>query len=317
MAKISVIVPVYNVEKFIRRCLDSIRNQTLKDLEIILVDDGSTDNSGVICDEYAKLDNRIIVIHKENGGLSSARNRGLDSASGEWIAFVDSDDYLEKNMYETLYKTAIDENVDICVCFFKYLTTNNTIFCDFTKEQLGIKGKYKTNNFLKLVYKDEYLNGVCVSACNKIYKKNIFNNLRFKTKIYEDDELLNRLYLKDVEIYVTNEPLYIYVENLNSLSHQQFCEKNLIFIDILYNRLNLFKIRKLNNLYEHTLRLLCNIIIEYYFKIDNKDIWEYSNLYKLVLKQTIKSNMISFKDKIRFFIFYINPCLYKFLTNKK
>ena len=104
MSKISVIVPVYNVEKFIKRCLDSIINQTMRDLEIILVNDGSTDNSGKICDEYAQLDNRITVIHKENGGLSSARNTGLDVATGEWIAFVDSDDYIEKNMYEVLYE---------------------------------------------------------------------------------------------------------------------------------------------------------------------------------------------------------------------
>ena len=179
MSKISVIVPVYNVEKFIKRCLDSIINQTTKDLEIILVNDGSTDNSGKICDEYAKLDNRITVIHKENGGISSARNIGLDVATGEWIAFVDSDDYIEKDMYEVLYKTAIEKNVDICACFFKYLTVDNKILFNLTQEQLDMNGKYNSKEFLELIYKDEYMNGICVATWNKIYKKNIFTRYRY------------------------------------------------------------------------------------------------------------------------------------------
>ena len=105
---ISVIVPVYNVEKYLRQCLDSIINQTYRNLEIILVDDGSTDSSGIICDEYAQIDARIKVIHKENGGLSSARNAGLDvcTSGGDFIAFVDSDDWLEPDMYERLYETS-------------------------------------------------------------------------------------------------------------------------------------------------------------------------------------------------------------------
>lgn len=120
MSQISVIIPVYNVEKFLRRCLKSVINQTMSDLEIILVDDGSNDNSGEICDEYAKNDDRIIVIHKENGGLRSARNKGLDIATGEWITFVDSDDYIDTDMYEMLYSNAIEKEVDICACFFLY-----------------------------------------------------------------------------------------------------------------------------------------------------------------------------------------------------
>lgn len=317
MAKISVIVPVYNVEKFIRRCLDSIINQTMKDLEIILVDDGSTDNSGVICDEYAKLDNRITVIHKENGGVGSARNRGLDVATGEWIAFVDSDDYIEKNMYETLYKTAIYENVDVCACFFKYLTVDNKILFNPTQEQLDMNRKYNSKEFLKLIYKDEYINGICVSAWNKIYKKNIFDNLRFKTKIYEDDELVNQIYIQDVDIFVLNKGFYIYVQNLSSLTNKKFSEKNLVFIDILYDRLNLFKDKKMYKLYEDTVRLLCNITIEYYFKCNNKGKWQYKNIYKNVLKQAIKIKNISFKDKIRFSMFYISPHLYNCLVCKK
>ena len=101
--KISIIIPVYNVEKYLRRCLNSIINQTYKDIEIILVDDGSTDNSGKICDEYKEKDNRIVVIHKENGGLSDARNAGIDIAKGKYIGFIDSDDFADIRMYEIIY----------------------------------------------------------------------------------------------------------------------------------------------------------------------------------------------------------------------
>ena len=114
---VSVIVPIYKVEKYLGKCVDSIINQTYKNLEIILVDDGSPDNSGKICDEYAKKDNRIKVIHKENGGLSSARNAGLDVATGEFIAFVDSDDRIHLDFVEKLYRAIKEENADIASCY--------------------------------------------------------------------------------------------------------------------------------------------------------------------------------------------------------
>ena len=110
--KISVIVPVYNVEKYLRKCIDSLTNQTLKDIEIILVNDGSTDNSGSIIDEYAKQDKRVIAIHKENGGQSSARNMGLDIAKGKYVGFIDSDDWIELDMYENMYLALVKGNAD-------------------------------------------------------------------------------------------------------------------------------------------------------------------------------------------------------------
>src|SRR5574344_1424030 len=108
--KVSIIVPIYNVEKYLDRCMESLLNQTLKDIEIIMVDDGSPDNCPKMCDEYAKRDKRVKVIHKKNGGLGYARNSGLDIATGEYVAFVDSDDYVDVNMYETLYNFAKDND---------------------------------------------------------------------------------------------------------------------------------------------------------------------------------------------------------------
>lgn len=125
---ISVIVPVYNVELYLEQCLNSIINQTYKNLEIILVNDGSTDNSGVICDLYANIDNRIIVIHKDNGGVSSARNAGLNVAKGNFIGFVDPDDWIADDMYEKLYLNIQNFNANISVCKFRKVMNRENIF---------------------------------------------------------------------------------------------------------------------------------------------------------------------------------------------
>ena len=119
--KVSIIVPIYNVEKYLRQCLDSIVNQTLKDIEIILVDDGSTDSCPSICDEYASKDKRIIVIHKENAGLGAAYNTGLDIAKGDYIGFVESDDFIELNMYEELYNKAVESGVEVVIGGFYFV----------------------------------------------------------------------------------------------------------------------------------------------------------------------------------------------------
>ena len=118
---ISIIVPVYNVEKYLEKCVNSIVNQTYKNLEIILVDDGATDSSGKLCDKLAKIDNRIKVYHKENGGLSDARNYGVERATGDYIGFVDSDDYIDSEMYGKLYEAIKKENVDVAECNLKII----------------------------------------------------------------------------------------------------------------------------------------------------------------------------------------------------
>lgn len=128
---VSIIIPVYKVEKYLSECLDSVVNQTYKNLEIILVDDGSPDNCGKICDEYAVLDRRIRVIHKENGGLCSARNAGIDIANGEWIYSMDSDDYIENDLIEIALNTAVSDNTDMCFLIMKYFLKhmqNHVIF---------------------------------------------------------------------------------------------------------------------------------------------------------------------------------------------
>ena len=140
---VSVIVPVYNVEQYIRKCIESILNQTYNKMEIILVDDGSTDNSGIICDEYSKRDKRIKVIHKINGGLSDARNAGLDICTGDYIVFVDSDDYIKNNMIEMLHKDILEKRADISVCSYFFDNDGNIKRKNISTEKFVTAGQEK------------------------------------------------------------------------------------------------------------------------------------------------------------------------------
>lgn len=189
---VSVIVPIYNVEKYLKKCVDSIINQTLTNIEIILVDDGSTDNCGQIIDEYANKDKRVVVIHKENGGQSSARNMGLDVARGKYIGFVDSDDWIDSEMYENLYNFIEKSCSDICVCGRQsYSQDGNLEYKLEIKEELIDFNKIKLSSYVsnKLLYKHT------VSTCNKLYKKNIIDNnkIRFEDVGYvgSEDTLFN------------------------------------------------------------------------------------------------------------------------------
>ncbi len=178
---ISVIVPVYNVEKYLRRCVDSIINQTYKNLEIILVDDGSPDNCGAICDEYANKDSRVKVIHKVNGGLSDARNAGLDICQGQYIGFVDSDDWIELDMYETLYNFMVKENLDVAMCCAQQIYDDGRIIklkADFAPGIITDK-----NELISIIVNG----GFEVVVWSKLFSKKVMRGSTFKKgKIHED-----------------------------------------------------------------------------------------------------------------------------------
>ena len=175
MTKVSVIIPVYNVEKYLKECLDSIINQTLKDIEIICVDDGSTDNSLAILEELAKKDDRFIILKQENKGAGIARNKGLEVAKGEYLSFLDSDDFFELNMLEELYNIAKNKNSDIAICNFDYY--NNK-----TKEFIKNKENVIPQNLNEKDFDKELLNWFKEFAHNKLFKKDFIfqNNLKFQ-----------------------------------------------------------------------------------------------------------------------------------------
>ena len=203
--KVSVIVPVYNVEKYLKQCLDSIVNQTYKNLEIIIVNDGTKDNSMKIVEEYLQ-DKRIKVINKENGGLGSARNRGIEEATGDYISFVDSDDYIDLNMYEKLVNIITNEEVVIF---------NHSRFDDITGEI--IKKKYtKENKMKKLEESINYLySNIEISCWNKIYKTNFIkeNKFRFMEILYEDVCWNIEVFYNVKNVKIINESFYFYRVN--------------------------------------------------------------------------------------------------------
>ena len=210
-ALISIIIPVYKVEKYLEKCIQSVINQTYENLQIILVDDGSPDNCGKICDEYAKKDHRIEVIHKSNGGLSDARNKGLEIAKGEYIGFVDSDDYIESDMYEVLYNLLKQYNVDVSICNF-YTVSQGKIA--IKNADNGIK-EYNRIEILKEILLD---NDIQSYAWNKLYKRELFGEIKYPVgKKYEDIGTTFYLLEKCNKVVVTGKPEYYYINRQGSI----------------------------------------------------------------------------------------------------
>lgn len=176
--KLSIIVPVYNAEKYLNRCVDSILNQTFADFELLLIDDGSTDKSGQICDEYAENDSRVKVTHSANQGAATARNTGLDMVAGEYIGFVDADDYIESEMYERLIKAADDNNADVCCCGY-YREEIDVIYPKHREdgELVILNGQ---NDIFREYLRQDYENGFGDGNWNKIFKSEIVRNIRYK-----------------------------------------------------------------------------------------------------------------------------------------
>ncbi len=252
--KVSIIVPVYNTEKYLKRCLDSIINQTLKDIEIIIVDDGSKEECAKLCDEYAKRDTRITVIHKQNGGLGFARNSGIESAAGEYVGFVDSDDYIQPTMYEDLYTKAVKYDADLAlsgICFVggnmfsesgedvkKTYFEQDTCFSDedMKKLLLGVVGALPSEP-------DDSRYGV--SVCKNIFKTSVIceREIEFlsERKILSEDTLFMVDYIKCAKRAVgVPGAYYCYCRNEDSLSKsykKERFEKSIVFLDELEKRI--------------------------------------------------------------------------------
>lgn len=219
---ISCIVPVFKVEQFLQQCIDSILAQTFTDFELILVDDGSPDNSGKICDEYAKKDSRIKVIHKENGGVSSARNVGLDIAKGEWICFVDSDDWVEPEYMQMLYEGALTTVNSISICglvnqeelaFFSELSKTENTYLEYNNESfVYILERYRNTNFCTNILHAPWC---------KLYNKKIINNIRFNEDIsvFEDFDFNMKIFNNNFRFVYVPRCLYHYRVNDNSITH--------------------------------------------------------------------------------------------------
>lgn len=219
---ISVIVPVYNVVNYLEKCIKTLTGQMYSNLEIILVDDGSTDGSGELCDKIAKNDNRIKVIHKENGGLSSARNAGLDVARGDYISFIDSDDSIHLHFYDLLLETLNKTGADIVQCEMVRVSEQRIV--GETLPEIDAD-EFTGEEAVKMFYKSKIT--VFKSSCNKLFKRSLFGTLRYPVgKIFEDRWIAARLYSACKKVVYLNLPLYYYTVNPTSIMHAQLSEKH-------------------------------------------------------------------------------------------
>lgn len=318
MELISIIVPIYKVEAYLKKCVESILNQTYKNLEIILVDDGSPDGCGKICDEYAQKDNRIKVIHKENGGLSSARNAGLEIATGEYISFIDSDDYVAENFIEKLYNLAVENNADISECNF--LKFENDVVLKNENESVEL---YTSYDMLKRMYNTHATRTIVV--WNKLYKKKIYDNLRFPVGKINEDEFITykAFYNSNNLIATTNLSLYYYRYSPQSIMGRKFNAKRLDLLDALEERKQFYKEKNEKELFEMTVEVLQKYLKEFYF-LSLENIEEPKECLRKI-KGIMRRNLIDYVSlkkvklfsKIKMFLFSLLPSLYIFLIKIK
>ena len=320
MPKISIIVPIYKVEKYIDRCIKSILNQTFNDFELILVDDGSPDNCSVICDKYEKIDKRIKVIHKKNEGLSAARNSGIEIAQGEYIAFIDSDDFINKNMFKILYENIKKYDADISICKFKYIYPEDYINenCEIVEDKIKV---FSNINALEQIYEKDRLQFIV--AWNKLYKKTLFEDLRYdKGKCHEDEFIIHKLlYKSDKVVYCLNE-MYYYLQRDGSIMKSEFNAKNLDILDALIERMNFFRVNNFKKLEIETLNNYIYFFFDYYLKVkyklnDKVKLVHMEKQFSFILKYLLKNPTYNKKAKILWIIFRINPKLYYFVLDKK
>ncbi len=319
MAFLTIIVPVYNKGKYLKGCIESILEQDFRDFELILVNDGSTDNSGQICDESEKTDQRIKVVHQANGGVSSARNKGLAVASGQYISFVDADDTIDKDMHQILIENALESKADISACGVRVIFPHKVI------DHQNAPSKTVMNHAEGLraaILLD--LNG---GVYNKIYKSSIAKNIRFIGRMYEDVYYVFQAYLSAEKSIYDNRNKYNYIVRDNSVSMSPFSEKYLDVITVSDNilrtvarerpgHLEIAKSRDLvNNLFVINLIFMAgrgNFSREYGIVIKNlkayKDFVKKSKLIRL--KRRVAYQILMKSEGLYHFIMYVY-CLVK------
>ena len=297
---VTVIIPIYNVEKYLAECIESVINQSYKNLEIILVDDGSTDSSGLICENYKKKDNRIRIIHKPNGGLSDARNAGLDVSKGGYITFVDSDDYIEKKMIEELYDACKQYDAEISICGRRQFWEDGR-----TKEMFCVR---EVKQYTKEAAIEQILlNGETDSAAwDKMYKAKLFKQMRYPVGVlHEDLDVTSRLFANSDRIIKIPYIGYNYRMRVGSITKQGFTSRKMDLLyqteklcDYVYEEYPELSLQA-NKFYCFTLTNLMTLLI-------SSNRLEYSNEIKTIVELSqnallanLRNRYLSVKDKIR------------------
>lgn len=297
---ISIIVPVYNVEKYLRRCVDSILMQTYSDWELVLVDDGSPDRCPQICDEYASTDKRIKVIHKENGGLSDARNCGLKVATGEYVLFVDSDDFIHHDMLKDMAAWCIKEDVDIVQCSYIRGTCDNfpLIRAKSSKAHLFDNHSIFSSSRQQTI------------LCAKLYRKGLWEDIHMPVgKIHEDDATTWKLYYRSQKIVVLDTPYYYYYKNPQGIMAKESRRFNAVIVEAYDERIRFFKDRGENLLVTLSQWCFCQPLI-YLFVRGSLTREENNYLLRLLrdnLGDVIRCRLVPWSHRLLFLIFSLCP----------
>ena len=302
-AKISIVIPVYNVSKYLRECLDSVINQKYQNIEIILVDDGSKDNSGIICDEYSNKDKRIKVIHKENGGVSSARNMGIDNATGKYVCFVDSDDIVHPDYIKKLVDNLDKDVLSVC----KIEEFNNSFSFSIDNDK---KIELDRKNFVELCRLYLLNTPGCKLFNLDIVKK---NKIFFDTKLSLGEDLLFNLdYLKYIEkVVIIDQNLYYYRKSGNNTLSNTYYSNMLDIQLLLFDRFTeFFENIQMNNkgyfIYNSSKFGILRIIIENEFKNKNIGFWKrYCNVQKNLSNDKFKSRINTIHHPDRWFMYFL------------
>ncbi len=308
---VSVIVPVYNVEAYVSKCLQSIVQQTYDNLEIIIIDDGSNDGSDQICEQFAKKDDRIQVIHQENRGLSAARNLGLDRCNGEYILFVDSDDYLDSSMIEKLMLLISKYQVLIATCDFQRVYSDQEIK---THVQDTFEGVYDVQKSVGEILGERIV--LYTVVWNKLFHRSCFENLRFpEGRIYEDEFITYKLIHQAERVAITNERLYFYLQRSGSIVNTKIMDRKKDFFEAYQERIDFYRKRQM---FDYYYKMLC---LYRYWLIDTKEKKEVSkNLsskireyYRKEVMGNILKCSVSFSEKMGHVLYALCPQLYMYV----
>jgi len=298
---ISVIVPVYNVEKYLDKCMESLVGQTYKDFEIIVIDDGSTDGSAILCDKWAEKDKRVKVFHQENKGLSVVRNRGLELAVGEYITWVDSDDYVDKCYLEKLSEVYKSTGADMVMCSF-YTETDGLV--EYTGKKWFQAEETDRQTFLERLY----VNGMYSVVWNKFLPREAYQGVQFPVgRVFEDSSVMLSLAKKCNKIVVIEEPLYFYRRHKASITLQSRDEaKSIKYVNDNYlwlkEDIEVYQKEGKKKLAALASRRLCNTIIHYSGEIHKENLKPWKKIYKLYKKNILRCKEFSLMTKLKYVV---------------
>lgn len=317
---ISVIIPIYNVEKYLGQCVESILNQTYKNLEVILIDDGSTDNSPTICDNYAKEDERIIVIHQNNQGISNVRNRGVRQAKGKYIFWIDSDDYVSETIIEELWENLVETDADMSICEY---TQGSERGYPFDKIQRGYKQIWGYKQGLELIYQNHHFSFVMAASWAKLIKKSLYDGLMYpEGKIFEDIYMSHKMISRCKKIVYSDHVLYYYYQWPESILGKKLYVEKLDYLGAFEERIHFFNELKLLQLSEQArIQYLHALTWEYSrakdILCDKKMTRHIKKEYRKYYTLGTANKEVKHETKSYMFGFYLSPTLMDLLGKMK